>query len=199
MRIESFEHLTDEELCARIARDGDRGCFRELFERYAGKLLGFLSQTLSPDLAADCLQVVWMKAWTALLRGDYQERGSLLAWLYAIARNEVINQVRLRKAWLICDEDAVAAASVQAVSEAAVDARRTLERFDVLLRREPAQTQAVARYWLERGYSVQSIATALNITVHRAKRHKVAIMKLLKKAGAKPTEAVGPRGREGGK
>jgi RNA polymerase sigma-70 factor (ECF subfamily) len=82
-----------EDWLAETAR-GDFTAFQHLYQRFAPALLGYLRQlcrndTLAEDLVQEVFVTVWQKA------GGYQpDRGDAAGWLYAIARNKVIDHWR---------------------------------------------------------------------------------------------------------
>jgi RNA polymerase sigma-70 factor (ECF subfamily) len=78
-------HPPDEELMTRYRR-GDRGAFRALFDRHAGKLFGFLLRHVGERaLAEDLLQQTWLKVHRA--RDEFRDGAPFAPWLYAIANN----------------------------------------------------------------------------------------------------------------
>jgi RNA polymerase sigma-70 factor, ECF subfamily len=82
-----------EELLAEIAEE-DFAAFQHLYQRFAPALLGYMRQLcrdamLAEDLVQDVFVTVWQKA------GSYQaDRGDAAGWLYAIARNKLIDHWR---------------------------------------------------------------------------------------------------------
>jgi RNA polymerase sigma-70 factor (ECF subfamily) len=81
-----------------IARaDEDR--LRELYDQYGGQLLGYVLRQLNGDrqAAEDIVQETLLRAWTHPESLD-PSRGSARAWLFAVARNLVIDSVRARQA-----------------------------------------------------------------------------------------------------
>ena len=74
-------------------QSGDQEAFASLFKRYCGPLKYYLRRLLdSPETADDVSQTVWLK----VLRGIKKLRRveAFRAWLYRIARNEAIQQLR---------------------------------------------------------------------------------------------------------
>ena len=88
----AYEYMTPEELLEAF-RVGDDEAFAALVEQIGGRLYGFICR-LSADahLAEDVYQQVLIKI--ALKAGDYDGRARLLTWVYAIARNAVIDTLR---------------------------------------------------------------------------------------------------------
>lgn len=69
---------------------------RAAYSEYGGELLGFACNQLGdPQLAEEVVQEVFLRAWRASDSFD-SRRGSLRTWLYAIARNAVVDARRRR-------------------------------------------------------------------------------------------------------
>jgi RNA polymerase sigma factor (sigma-70 family) len=82
----------DEKLIA-MARSGNTGAFETIVDRYQGRLLGFCRQMLgSTEDAEDVLQEVFVNAYRAMLADEREI--NLRPWLYRIARNRCLNQLR---------------------------------------------------------------------------------------------------------
>jgi len=73
-------------------RSGDE--LRELYRRYAPELFGFATNALGDrELAEEVVQDVFAQAWRRADQYD-QRRASVRTWLYAIARNRIIDAHR---------------------------------------------------------------------------------------------------------
>jgi RNA polymerase sigma-70 factor (ECF subfamily) len=99
MRVQLFVPMTepeasDGELIQRIG-EGDRGAFESLYDRYARPVYGFALRRLrdrgqAEDVAQETFASVWRSA------ASYRpERGPGAAWLYAVARNAVVDRIRV--------------------------------------------------------------------------------------------------------
>ena len=87
---------SDAELVARAAR-GDAGAFGDLYERYLDEIFRFIFyRILDQEEAEDLTERVFLKAWEALPRGR-RPVANFRAWLYRVARNQVIDRHRTRK------------------------------------------------------------------------------------------------------
>ncbi|KKK73886.1 hypothetical protein LCGC14_2889310, partial [marine sediment metagenome] len=87
--------ISDEELAVR-AHEGDREAFAGLYERYVRGVYDFAARMSgNRDLAEDVVQSAFANAWRNLQKRKVT--GNIKAWLYTIARNEAINQLRHRR------------------------------------------------------------------------------------------------------
>ena len=91
MDEETLNQLVEE------ARRGDREAFGRIFDAYAGPVHRFIaSRVRSPSDAEDLTQLVFVKALEALPR--YEARGIPFGgWLFRLARNAIIDQIRTRR------------------------------------------------------------------------------------------------------
>jgi RNA polymerase sigma-70 factor (ECF subfamily) len=88
-------HLSDPELIATILK-GEQERFRELVERYQGRLVNFLYRLLHDRAdAEDLAQDVFLKVYQALDRYDPKYKFS--TWLFRVAQNAAIDQLRKRR------------------------------------------------------------------------------------------------------
>jgi len=75
------------------ARRGDSKAFERLYREHVGRVHGLcLRMTRNPDLAADCAQDAFIKAWKALPK--FEARSSFSTWLHRIAVNTVLEKRR---------------------------------------------------------------------------------------------------------
>ena len=75
------------------ARRGDAKAFERLYRDHVGRVHGLcLRMTRNPDLAADCVQDAFIKAWKALPK--FEARARFSTWLHRIAVNTVLEKRR---------------------------------------------------------------------------------------------------------
>jgi RNA polymerase sigma-70 factor (ECF subfamily) len=87
--------LTDGELI-RLTGDGDRGAFEVLYRRYSRPVFGLALRRLGDrGKAEDAVQETFTSIWRAA-RSYRPERGPGAPWLYAVARNAIIDRSRAR-------------------------------------------------------------------------------------------------------
>jgi len=89
------EQAPDTELLVRVAKR-DREAFEVLYRRYIRSVFGLALQRLRDrERAEDATQETFAAVWRSA--GSYKpERGPAAPWLYAIARNAVVDRLRAR-------------------------------------------------------------------------------------------------------
>ena len=114
----------DEETLDRLVAQAQRGnteAFGRIFDAYAGPIYRFIASRVSrPSDAEDLTQLVFVKALEALPR--YEARGIPFGvWLFRLARNAIIDQVRTQR-----DHLSLVMATTRATEEAGPEAKATL-------------------------------------------------------------------------
>jgi RNA polymerase sigma factor (sigma-70 family) len=122
----SLVALSDEAL-ARLAGDGDRDAFAELYERHSPGLYRYCLGILrDPEDAQDAMQATMTRALTALER--HEAPSSCRAWLFSIAHNEAVDHVRRRRRYgQLREVDHVPASSVEGKVEQRAELASVLE------------------------------------------------------------------------
>ena len=88
---------TDAELME-ASRDGNIRAFDELVGRYGDRIYAFaLRFSGDRDMALDASQEAWIKVWKN--RKKYDSKRGFSPWLFAIARNAVIDVMRKKRDW----------------------------------------------------------------------------------------------------
>ena len=90
------EQVSDSVLIAAV-KNGDNGALETLFERYRRPLYAFISRMLNGDsmTADDIFQDLWIKVLNKL--SVYQDDGKFSAWIFRVARNQVLEHFRREK------------------------------------------------------------------------------------------------------
>lgn len=99
--------MTDSQLIREI-KDGNAGAYAELIARYERKILAFVFNMLKSarleHMAEDLCQETFYKAYRSL--NTFRElEASFSTWLYTIARNTVLSELRKQKAGKVSLED----------------------------------------------------------------------------------------------
>ncbi len=116
--------MTDTDLkLARRARRGDREALEALYDRYRGRLLGYLDRLLgNRAVAEDVFQDVWIKVMRGL-RTYRPVPGSFRPWLFRIAANAAVDRRRRdsRRAGLALDAPAGEESAERLIDQVAAD------------------------------------------------------------------------------
>ena len=161
-------------------QNGDDSAFDALFRRWAVPILRYVSR-LVPDVgtAEELTQEVFIRVVKA--RERYVAEAKFSTWLYRIATNVALNELRRpqRKAAHESIEDGAGgwsrAAGGPSVDEL-IDARRTGQRFQAALAGLPERQRAALYLVAVEGFSYAEVAESLDATdksvkalVHRAR------------------------------
>lgn len=104
----SYSGVSDGELIARVG-SGDRGAFEALYQRYARPVFGLALRRLGDrGRAEDAVQETFASVWRAA-RSYRPERGPGAPWLYAVARNAIVDNGRVKREPPVEAPDAAAA------------------------------------------------------------------------------------------
>jgi RNA polymerase sigma-70 factor (ECF subfamily) len=142
------------------AKAGDREAFGRIFDAYAGPIHRFIaSRVNSPSDAEDLTQLVFVKALEALPR--YEARGIPFGgWLFRLARNAIIDQIRTRRDHLSL-VDAVTRETDDAGPEARAALQDDLDRVAVALRDLTDDQREVIELRFFAGLNVLETAVAM--------------------------------------
>ena len=84
----------DAALMLRVKR-GDRAAFAGLVDKYKQPVMNFIFRSLRDEIEAeDLAQNVFLQAWKSRIR--YRQTAKLSTWLFTIARNLCLNEIRRR-------------------------------------------------------------------------------------------------------
>lgn len=87
----------DERVLVAAAQEGNSEAFGILVDRYYRKVFGLVYKTSGSDEAEDLTQEVFLKALKALRSFQFQGEAAFRTWLYRIAINSSINELRKRR------------------------------------------------------------------------------------------------------
>jgi RNA polymerase sigma-70 factor, ECF subfamily len=169
------ESMSDARLVA-AARRGDMKAFERLYRGHSARVYGLcLRMTRSPDIAEDCVQLAFVRAWRNLQA--FEGRSAFGTWIHRIAVNEVLSHARNHGTRAESDEELV----VEKV-ESPNEGEQEFDAMDVMDMERALQTLPQgARHAMVLqaiyGYSHEEVAEMLGIAVgtckaqvHRARR-----------------------------
>ena len=182
---------TDADIQERLSSKQYREAFALLLPRYRDKVFRLIFSMLRDRaLAEDCTQDVLLRVWKAL--PGFAGQSQLSTWIYAIAKNGALSEIRKRKPTVSLDQNddedsynpALAAlAAPEADDSATVSVGQLLDQLPERYR------QAVVLFYME-DKSYEQTATSLGLPLgtvkallHRARKR---LIELTKEADAAP-------------
>jgi RNA polymerase sigma-70 factor (ECF subfamily) len=157
-------NAADEDIARRIAR-GEPAAFDEFFDRYAARLLSYLEGMVRDrNGAEDLLQETLVRVWSHI--GRYREQGRFRAWVFRIATNLALTELRRRR---YRGATALDRAARQTADTRAPDPHQRLEREErgrllaEAIERLPDDQRAVVLMRVRGGMALAEISAALRI------------------------------------
>ncbi|GAC21528.1 sigma-70 family RNA polymerase sigma factor [Paraglaciecola arctica] len=95
LKTRLFDRTTNESLMLRYAHSGDRALLSKLYDTCGNDLYHFVLTLSDPTLAKDICQKTWLKVIEK--KHLYQRSGQFKAWLFTLARNQLIDEFRRNK------------------------------------------------------------------------------------------------------
>ena len=156
----------DEPLVARVGAGDDRA-FEEIVDRYGAGLLSFCVHMLgSRDWGEDALQLTLTSAYQALSRGRRPD--ALRPWLYTIARNRCLSELRSRHESAGSDAIVVERAELDGPPSLVARREQLRELVEDIQRLPDDQRAALVLFELG-DYSHAEIASVLNVRCDKVK------------------------------
>lgn len=160
-----YSALADEALIVLVA-DRDARALELLYDRHAQAIYNLILRIVhQAELADDLLQDTFWQLWTKA--AEYNEQGVAAAWLYRIARNKSLDQLRRQKArpqpvvTASEEEEGMLWGSLQAhgsTVEVAVERRAERKQILAALQRIPAEQRLCLELAYFEGMSQSQIA-----------------------------------------
>ena len=145
-------------------RDGDEAAFDQLFERWAGPLLRYMERMVGDTATAEELvQEAFFRVHKA--RSRYEPRARFSTWLYRIATNLALNELkRPRRRHFHEEEENVGLVSQGPSSESEMDARKKGTAVEQALADLPERQRMALWLSAAEGHSYAEVASVLEIT-----------------------------------
>lgn len=154
--------ISDETLIQQYAVSQPQYCFEVLYTRYQSKVYRrCLSMTKDADLAQDYTQDIFLRLFDRLDR--FQGRSSFSTWLYTIASNYVLDQLRLSKRLPTLSLDEGYEYDSYATDEAAETLEPSLAQLGRAMKTISGQDAAILRLKYQDGLDVRQIGDRLNL------------------------------------
>jgi len=150
------------------ARRGDVQAFESLYRLHSGKVMGLcLRMTRQHDVAEDCVQQTFIKAWRNL--STFEGRSAFGTWIHTIAVNVVLSHLRSQNPWLtvsLTPEDDDEPPMLEDLRETNTGQAIDIERALMTL---PEGARSVVVLQAVYGYSHEEVARMLGIAVGTCK------------------------------
>ncbi len=157
---------TDDCLVGRV-RAGDDAAFEAIYDRYARGVLAFCVHMLgSRESAEDALQLTFISAYRALRGGE--SNISLRPWLYTIARNRCLSELRTRREGVDIDGVALDRPFFEGLADQ-VQRREQLREMLEDMQRLPADQRAALVLFELSDHSHKEIAAVLGVRREKVK------------------------------
>lgn len=145
---------------------GDSKAQRQLYERYAGKMLAVCRRYVSDSMAAEDVMIEgFMKVFEKIVQ--FKGEGSLEGWIKRLMTNEALMYLRSNRELFFIDINKPEAQ--QAGNEASIELHLEAEDLFQLLDKLPTGYRTVFNLYAIEGYSHTEIAEKLNITESTSK------------------------------
>lgn len=154
---------SEHELIGRL-QQGDQFAFEVLFYKYKNKLKGFVAKLAPPQVdPEEIVQKVFIKIWLQKEKLDPEK--SFSSFLYTIAKNELIDQLRSsinKKTYLMGDE---LLADLNISDPAGVSFQEEMEQtVTMLIGKLPERRRQIFELSRYQGFSYKQIASELGIS-----------------------------------
>ena len=159
---------SDEQLVS-LFRAGNEDAFRVIHDRYRSRMLAYARQMLSasPADAEDAVQEVFVRAYAGL-RANRRDL-ALRAWLYRIAHNRCIDDLRRPHPIAVEEVESLGEAAAGPDPHARVEQREALRRLIADVQRLPEQQRSALLMRELAGMPYADLAGALGVSVPAVK------------------------------
>lgn len=177
--ITEYQHLSDSMLVS-LMKKGDRYAFTEIYGRYIRQLYTLTFRYIkNDDDTQDILQQLFEKLW--VIKEGLGETVQIRSYLYAMARNSVLNYMRnnknaLQHNYIMVQQRGDIADDLYAKAEE----KGMMEELIAAIKKLPEQQRKVAMYRCE-GLSNNEIAKLMNLSLNTVNSHYKQCLKNLKK------------------
>ena len=175
--------LPDSKLLERIT-GGDREAFKTLYGRYVRQVFSFIfkltgDSKLTEEVTNDVFFDVWKGA------GRFQGRSAVLTWIFGIAHNKTMNELRKKTPDPVDSEEFVRVANPGAGAEEIVEKKDRSERMKKALNELSPDHRTVLELTFCEGMSYQGIAAVMDCPVNTVKTRMFYAREKLKEAFSK--------------
>ncbi|WP_107842062.1 RNA polymerase sigma factor [Metasolibacillus meyeri] len=166
----------DEQYIIKQVLAGDQQAYGQIMDRYKNPLYAtILRMTRNPQLAQDLVQEAFIKVYEQL--GRYEETGSFKSWLYRIAINHCLDELR-KKQYKIVNEELEEGQLIEEEHPEVIFLKKERGRqLEELLAKLPEQERLILLLRYSNELSYEEISELLHISLsdvrnklHRSKK-----------------------------
>ncbi len=181
MEIDDYIVATDGRL-VELASEGDQQAFEYLFTRYREALMRLFEQRLDDKtVASDLLQETFIKVYLHL--DSYSKSYTFGQWIYAIARNTLVDHIRRRADDISIDEHFRSPQATTPTPEESVIISQSHNHFFAALEELSEEYRRIIVMRFIEEYSYEEIAEKLSKPINTVKtqirRARQAVCKLI--------------------
>jgi len=167
------------DLLEAVARDRDKGAFKDLFAYYGPRVKAYLRRLGADDvLAEELAQEVMLTVWRRAHLFD-RRQAAVSTWIYTIARNKRIDAIRREKWPEIDPDDPALVPESDQPADAAVAAEQRSDRLHEAVKALPEQQAMLLRKAFFEDKSHSAIATETKLPLGTVKsRLRLAMTRL---------------------
>ena len=163
---ENTNHI-DLQLIEEIA-DGNRESFKVLYEKYVRQIFSFVfkitkDNKLTEEVVNDTMFEVWKGA------GNFKGNSAVLTWIFGIAHNKSMNELRKKRPEALDPEEFSRFASSDETAEEVVMKKDRSERMNQALSELSPEHRTVLELTFFNGMSYQEIAEIMECPVNTVK------------------------------
>ncbi len=177
--MKQYISLSDQELACRV-KQGEKGAFRELYDRYAPRIFRFsLSYLKNNDDSEELVQNTFLKIWEN--RGKLDTEKNVKAFIFKIAVNTIYDFIRhknIEQAYV--DYQKLNFSPDENYTWHSVIYEEMLQNLHELMRQMPKQQQAIFQLSKIEGLSNDEIALKLNLSKRTVENHLYKAVSYLK-------------------
>ena len=178
--------MMDEDALVQRCVQGDTEAFSQLVTRFERPLFNVALRVLHDhEEARDVVQTAFLRAWKHL--GSYRPEHRFFSWIYRIAYNEAVNQLRKRRTEPLDDQ---LVSTDRRPDEAAADEQTAMMVEQAVKELDEDLRQVIVlRHWLDQSYD--EMAETLGIPAKTVKSRlftaRQRLAKVLQKRGVRAT------------
>jgi len=160
------QDATAEKLLSSYVKDGESQYIEALIAKFNQSLFHYLLSLSEPHIAEDVLQATWTKVIALKHNNSAMAHTNVKSWLFTIARNLLIDELRRLQRWQFQDYQDSESTSLSLEQE--LSNTYTLEAFNRALEALPF-AQKEAFIFQQEGFSVKQIAELTNSSFEAVK------------------------------